>query len=175
MVEIIAPTFDGKRTIPSPKVTDIILDLLQLTPKDVLMEIGTGSGYQTQRFADTGAEIHTIELEPWIDSTKITGDCVFLHHGDGKKGLPNHAPFTAIVATCGLEGIPKPWADQLAPNGRLVAPIGDAASQRLVMFRKVGLDLLPLKVAAYVRFQMMREKPEPKPPKYQPYGTNVPA
>lgn len=139
------------------------------------MEIGTGSGYQTQRLADTGCELHTVELEPWIDPTVITGECVFLHHGDGKRGLPAHAPFTAIVATCGIEEVPQAWDEQLAQNGRLVAPIGDASSQRLILFVKLGHELMPLRVGAYVRFQMMREQPKPLPPKYQPYGTNVPA
>jgi protein-L-isoaspartate(D-aspartate) O-methyltransferase len=164
----ISPTFDGKRTIPSEQVRAIVLDLLHLGPSDKVLEIGTGSGTMTSDFGKTGAEVHSIELEPWVDSTVITGDYVFLHSGDGVKGLPQFAPFTAIVATCGIEGIPKAWADQLAPNGRLIAPIGDSKSQRLVLFRKIEGDLLPMRVAAYCRFSMMREKPSPKPPKYQP-------
>lgn len=163
----VAATFDGARTIPSLEVTCIMLELLQLTPSDKLMEIGTGSGYQTQLFADTGAEIHTVELEPWVDPTKVTGDCVYLHAGDGAEGLPNHAPFTAIVATCGLEQIPKAWADQLSDGGRLVVPIGDPSCQKLTKFRKHGNELIPERIGAYTRFQMLREKPKPKPPKYK--------
>lgn len=169
----IAPTFDGKRTIPSAEVTNLMLDMLELTYRDKLLEIGTGSGYQTNVFAETGAEIHSIELEPWVDSTKITGDYVFLHSGDGKKGLPEHAPFTAIVATCGVEEIPRAWEEQLSDNGRMVVPIGDSGSQRLCLFQKRrDGGLVPIRVAAYVRFSMMREKPQPNPPKYQPYGNH---
>lgn len=164
----IAPTFDGKRTIPSPECRALIRQMLGLGPKDKVLEIGTGSGTMTSEFGATGAEVHSIELEPWVDSTKIIGDYVFLHTGDGVKGLPNVAPFTAIVATCGVEEIPKAWVEQLAPNGRLVVPIGDSKSQRLTLFRKQGLEIVPERICAYTRFSMMREKPSPKPPKYQP-------
>ncbi len=162
----VAQTFDGKRTIPSPEVTQLMLALLELDASDVLMEIGTGSAYQTEQFAKTGAEIHTIELEPWIDTTKEIGDYVFLHSGDGAKGLPNHAPFTAIVATCGIEQIPQAWTEQLSDGGRLVVPIGDAGCQRLTKFRKHGSELIPERIAAYTRFQMLRSKPVPGKVKY---------
>lgn len=168
----LSPTFDGKRTIPSPAVRKLILEILQLTPKDKVLEIGTGSGTMTSDFGQTGAEVHSIELEPWVDTTKIVGEYVFLHTGDGIKGLPNQAPFTVIVVTCGVEAIPVAWKQQLAEGGRLIVPIGESSSQRLVLFQKVNGDLLPVKVAAYVRFQLMRERPSPKPPKYQPNGEN---
>lgn len=165
MTQSVAPTFDGVRTVPSPEVTDLILEMLQLVPSDNVMEIGTGSGYQTQRFAETGATIHSIELEPWIDSTVLTGGCVFLHHGDGANGIGGYGPFNAIVATCGVENIPKAWLDQLAEDGRLVAPVGDSRSQRLTLFRKEDGEIVPKRVGAYVRFQMLRETPPVKPTK----------
>lgn len=143
-----------------------MLELLRLDASDKLMEIGTGSAYQTERFAESGAEIHTIELEPWIDTTKVIGDYVYLHSGDGLAGLPNHGPFTAIVATCGIEQIPQAWTDQLCDGGRLVVPIGDSACQKLTLFRKHGNELVPERIGAYTRFQMLREKPKNKPPKY---------
>lgn len=144
--------------------------MLNLGPKDKVLEIGTGSGTMTNEFAATGAEVHSIELEPWVDSSQIIGECVYLHTGNGKTGLPNHAPFSAIVATCGIEGIPQAWKEQLKPGGKLVVPIGDSKSQRLVVFERHGDDLLPIRVAAYVRFSMMKERPSPLPPKYQPYA-----
>jgi protein-L-isoaspartate(D-aspartate) O-methyltransferase len=134
--------------------------MLNLGPQDKVLEIGTGSGTQTNEFGATGAEVHSIELEPWVDSTVITGDCVFLHTGDGINGIPSQAPFTAIVATCGVKDIPKSWVDQLQDNGRLVVPIGEAASQRLTLFRKQNGDLIPERVCAYVRFSLMKEKPK---------------
>lgn len=167
-VHSLSPAFDGRRTIPSPECRALIRQMLGLGPKDKVLEIGTGSGTQTNEFGATGAEVHSIELEPWVDSTVITGDCVFLHTGDGVKGLPAYAPYTAIVATCGVEQIPQAWRDELGEGGRLVVPIGDASSQRLTVFRKERDELIPVRVTAYVRFSMMKERPSPKPPKYQP-------
>src|SRR5437879_2991858 len=113
----IAPTFDGRRTIPSPECRKLILDILQLGPQDKVLEIGTGSGTQTNDFAATGAEVHSIELEPWVDTTQILGDCVYLHTGDGAKGLPAYAPYTAIVVTAGAEQVVQAWRDQLLEGG----------------------------------------------------------
>lgn len=146
-----------------------MVDLLDLKPEDILLEIGTGSGFQTGVFAGFCNCIHSIELEPWIDPTQIIGEYVYLHAGDGAKGLPEFAPYTAIAATCGIEQIPKDWTDQLADLGRLVVPIGDAKSQRLTLFRKQNGEIIPERIGAYVRFQMLREKPKPLPPKYAPY------
>src|SRR2546429_652275 len=135
-VTALPPTFDGRRTIPSPECRKLILDILQLGPQDKVLEIGTGSGTQTNDFAATGAEVHSIELEPWVDTTQVLGDCVYLHTGDGAKGLPAYAPFTAIVATCGMDEIPPAWGEQLCDGGRMVVPIGDSGSQRLTLFRE---------------------------------------
>lgn len=160
-------TFDGKRCIPSEAVTQVMLELLDLSPEDILLEIGTGSGYQTGIFAAFGAAVHSVELEPWIDPTVSIGNFVFLYPGDGKLGLPEHAPYTAIVATCGVEEIPRAWVEQLACGGRAVVPIGNSKAQRLTLFRKENDELRPVRIGAYCRFQMLREKPKPIPPKYQ--------
>jgi protein-L-isoaspartate(D-aspartate) O-methyltransferase len=160
-------TFDGARTIPSPHVTELMLGLLDLHSGDKLLEVGTGSGTQTEAFASRGAEVHSVELEPWVDPTQVVGDYIFLHSGDGRIGLPQEAPFTAIVATCGVEQIPKEWNDQLSEGGRLVAPIGDSKAQRLTLFVKRNTELIPQRIAAYVRFQMLREKPKPGKIPYQ--------
>src|SRR4051812_6895617 len=124
------PTFDGKRTVPSPRVTEIMLEMLKLTPKDKLLEIGTGSGTQTQAFAATGAEIHSVEVEPWLGEVDLDGKTnVYLHTGDGIEGIAHEAPFSAIVATCGVSQVPDAWKRQLADRGSLVAPVGDATAQ----------------------------------------------
>lgn len=165
----IAPTFDGKRSIPSEAITRVTADLLDLKPEDLLLEIGTGSGFQTGVWAGFGCAVFSIELEPWIDPTKTIGDYIYLYPGDGKLGLREHAPYTAIVATCGIEQIPKQWVEQLTEGGRLVAPIGDSKAQRLTLFRKENGELVPKRIGAYVRFQMLQEKLKVIPPKYAPY------
>lgn len=157
MLQALAPTFDGERAIPSSKVTEVMVDCLGLQPKDKLLEVGTGSGSQTAEFAKSGAEIHSIELEPVIDAVDRLGCTpIYLHSGDGTFGLEQEAPFTAIVATCGVTEIPKAWKEQLAEEGRLLCPIGDKFCQKLTLFKKRQGELYPQRVAAYVRFQMIR-------------------
>lgn len=149
---------DG-RTVPSPEVTKIMYSMLELGPKDKLLEIGTGSASQTVEWAKSGCEVHTVEVKPVIEPWRIAEglDQVYCHMGDGKLGLPKEAPFTAIVATCGVEKVPDSWIDQLAQDGRLVAPIGSSSVQKLTLMRKTEYgSLVPQKIAGYVRFSMMR-------------------
>lgn len=158
-------TFDSQRTIPSPEVTMLMLSALKLSPKDKVLEIGTGSGFQTEEWAKSGAEIHSIELEPYIELTANLGGATYLHHGDGSKGIPHEAPFTAIVATCGVEKIPQSWQEQLGEKGRMIVPLGDSKCQKLTRFVKFNGEIIPEQVIGYVRFLMMKELPEPKPMK----------
>ena len=158
-VVINARTFDqdGEVTaIPSRRVTELMLELLDLKPTDKLMEIGTGSEFQTQAWAATGAEVHTLELKP-VRSADYLGDSVYYHYGDGACGLPQEAPFSAIVATCGVSDIPAAWKDQLRDGGRLVIPFGSPQCQKLTLFMKKNGILGACRIAGYVRFQMMRE------------------
>src|SRR5436190_7175031 len=110
-----ARTFEHEgevRAIPEQRVTDIMLELLALKPTDKLLEIGTGSGTQTAIFAAHCGELHTIELKP-IHCADYLGDATYFHSGDGVLGLPQEAPFNAIVCTCGIEDIPVAWKEQL--------------------------------------------------------------
>lgn len=147
---------DG-RTIPSLEVTKLMAELLDLKPSDKLLEVGTGSSSQTQEWAKSGCEVHTIELAKVVDPERPGLEQVYAHLGDGKLGLPQEAPFTAIVATCGVQRLPDAWIDQLAPEGRIVAPIGNPECQRLTLMRKTPAgQLLAERIAAYTRFSMMR-------------------
>lgn len=150
---------DG-RTVPSHQVTRLMYDMLELGPKDKLLEIGTGSASQTQAWARSGCEIHTIELHPVKEPWRMEDEGAnqtYAHLGDGKAGLPQEAPFTAIVATCGVEHIPDAWIDQLSAQGRIVAPIGNSSIQRLALMRKTdGGELRLQRIGAYVRFLMIR-------------------
>lgn len=168
MPQVSSPVFDGKRTIPSPEVSQIMADALHLLPADKLMEIGTGSGTQTALWAATGCEVHSVELEPWLSEITMDGFTnVYLHSGDGVLGLLSEGPFTAIVATCGVEEIPDAWVKQLSEGGKLVAPVGDAKSQKLTIFLKVKGDLRPQFVLAYCRFQMLKQRPKPGKLRYE--------
>ena len=150
---------DG-RTIPSPEVTKLMYSMLELGPKDKLLEIGTGSSVQTSEWAKSGCEVHTIELKPVTEPWRLDNhglEQVYAHIGDGKHGLPREAPFTAIVATCGVSDIPEAWKDQLEPMGRIVAPVGTCEAQKLTLFRKTeDGHVVPQRVAGYTRFSMMQ-------------------
>lgn len=150
---------DG-RTIPSPEVTLLMAEMLELTAADKLLEIGTGSASQTVEWAKSGCEIHTIELKPVVEPWNMSdhgANQIYAHMGDGRIGLSQEAPFSAIVATCGVEAIPDAWKDQLEPLGRMVVPLGTSAVQRLTLFSKdLHGSFHPQRVAGYVRFSMMR-------------------
>lgn len=148
-----AKMFGNLRAIPSDKVTERILDLLKLTKDDKLLEIGTGSGKQTAVFAPLVKELHSVERDPWLGENSLPTH-VYLHGGDGRKGLEQESPFDAIVVTCGMEAIPDCYEDQLRDGGRLVIPVGSADVQRLTLLVKEKGQLIPKMIGAYVRFQM---------------------
>lgn len=150
--------FAPNRTVTPPEVVELIVREAKIVSSDKVLEIGTGSGEGTEILARTGAEIHTIELEPYVELTKDMGGAVYLHSGDGLLGLEQEAPFTVIVATCGVEKIPLAWINQLAEAGRLVAPVGNVDCQKLTLFTKTMYELIPQRILAYVRF-LMAKKP----------------
>ena len=109
---------------------------------DKVLEIGTGSGYQAAVLAHLGARVYTIERLPdlLVEAEErfrrlgLTG--IETRLGDGAAGWPEAAPFQGILVTAAAPHVPRPLADQLAPGGRLVIPIGDLASQELVIWER---------------------------------------
>lgn len=151
----LAAVFKDGRTVPSTEVTELMAEMLQLHPGEKLLEIGTGSGMQTEVWTRFGCEVHTIECKPVVDPERRGLKQVYAHLGDGKNGLPQEAPFDAIVATCGARKLPEAWIQQLREGGRIVAPIGTPESQSLVLLRKKDGQLEPERIGAYVRFSML--------------------
>lgn len=147
---------DG-RTVPTPEVHALVLELLDLQPGEKVLEVGSGSGTTAAELSRTGAEVHSIELEPvYGEVLDPQAEHVYFHRGDGKLGLEPEAPFDAIVATCGVERVPDTWQRQVREGGRVVCPLGTPRVQRLVkLVKKNGLLWLDT-VRAYVRFSMMR-------------------
>lgn len=155
-VELVRTFADGERTraIPPARVSEIMLELLQLKPTDKLMEIGTGSCTQTAIWAAHAKEVHTVELHTF-NRCEDLGNHVFYREADGRDGIPSEAPFDAIVCTCGVTEIPEAWRNQLAEGGRMVVPIGAGDLQRLALFMKLHGVLGAVKIGGYVRFSMM--------------------
>ena len=119
------------QTISQPYTVAFQSELLEIKPGDKILEIGTGSGFQTAVLIELGAKVYTIERQNEL--FKITQK--FLPKigytpkrqifGDGYKGLPEEAPFNGIIVTAGAPFVPKPLLSQLAIGGRLVIPVGE--------------------------------------------------
>lgn len=132
------PIGEGQ-TISQPYMVAAMTELLELRPEDKVLEIGTGSGYQTAVLAAIAREVYSIERHPELTAkarevlNAIGLKNIHLRTGDGSQGWPEHAPFDAILVTAGGPSIPQPLTAQLAPGGRLVCPVGDRNLQRLAI------------------------------------------
>ncbi|WP_305733478.1 protein-L-isoaspartate(D-aspartate) O-methyltransferase [Trichlorobacter ammonificans] len=131
-----------KQTISQPFMVALMTDLLELTPRDHVLEIGTGSGYQTAILASLVRRVWTIErIRPLAMQARKVLDSLHLLNvnikvGDGTLGWEEEAPFDAILVTAGAPAVPETLARQLAPGGRLVIPVGSESTQTLLRIRK---------------------------------------
>ena len=119
------------QTISQPYIVALMTELARVKPGDMVLEVGTGSGYQAAVLAEMGVKVFSIEIvEPLAKHAKATlselgyGKRVEVRHGDGYAGWPERAPFDAIVVTAAPPKIPKPLKQQLKVGGRLVIPVG---------------------------------------------------
>jgi protein-L-isoaspartate(D-aspartate) O-methyltransferase len=132
------------QTISQPWVHARYLELLHLTGKERVLEIGTGSGYLTVLLAHLTAQVFSIERIPALlqqarENIQRAGvNNVSLLLGDGTIGWREYAPYDAILVGAGSPSIPQPLLDQLAEGGRLLIPIGDREEQKLVVAEKKG-------------------------------------
>jgi protein-L-isoaspartate(D-aspartate) O-methyltransferase len=126
-----------QQTISQPYIVALMTELLELKGDEIVLEVGTGSGYQAAILGLLGREIHTIERHADLGAraqaalAALNLSNVTVHIGDGSTGLPEYAPYQAILVTAAAPSVPQPLLNQLAIQGRLVLPVGSLGQQVL--------------------------------------------
>ena len=133
------------QTISQPYIVAYMTEALGVERRHIVLEIGTGSGYQAALLGELAASVYTIEIVPQLAQRasatleSLGYSNVHVRAGDGYAGWPEQAPFDRIMVTAAPEEIPKPLIDQLAPQGRLVIPVGaQGATQWLTIVEKTA-------------------------------------
>jgi len=132
------------QTISQPYIVAIMTELLAPEPHQRVLEIGTGSGYQTAVLARLSKQILTIERHPELAETAehvftaLGLNNVTVRVGDGSEGWPEDAPFDRILVTAGAPSVPESLKQQLADVGRLVLPVGPSGYQHLTVIDRFG-------------------------------------
>lgn len=158
----------GNQTISQPYIVALMTELLDLQPNERVLEIGTGSGYQSAVLGELAGQVYTIEIVPELAELaasrlkELHYDNVVVREGDGYRGWPEHAPFDAIIVTAAPERIPQPLIEQLAPGGVMVIPVG-GFFQELKVFRKSADGRVTEKDILPVRFVPMTGEVEKTP------------
>ena len=132
-----------EQTISQPYTVAFQTELLKVKPHEKVLEVGTGSGYQTAVLVELKAQVFTIERQKDLYTKtkeflpKIGYPSMFIF-GDGYKGLPKIAPFDKIIVTCGAPLIPKDLLAQLKIGGRLVIPVGEGEVQKMTLIYRTS-------------------------------------
>lgn len=153
----------AEQTISQPYTVAFQTELLQVKPNSEILEIGTGSGYQTAVLLEMGAKVYTIERQNELfKKTKLflpklgykPKKMIF---GDGYKGLPENAPFDGIIVTAGAPFVPNALLAQLKIGGRLVIPVGDEVQTMTLFVRTSEKDFKKQELGKF-RFVPMLKK-----------------
>jgi protein-L-isoaspartate(D-aspartate) O-methyltransferase len=141
-----------------PSLVAKMVEALALEGSETVLEVGTGYGWQTAILGRLAARIFSIERHADLAETararlaRLGADNVDVVVGDGSAGLPEHAPFDAILVSAAFPRVPSPLAAQLAEGGRLVQPIGHGGSEEVTLFEQVGGTLVPRREVTGARF-----------------------
>ena len=148
-----------QQTISQPYIVAYMTELLKLTHDTTVLEIGTGSGYQTAVLAEITRHVYTVEIIPELARrsrallTELGYTNITFREGDGYRGWPEQGPFDAIIVAAAPEHLPERLVEQLAPLARLVIPLG-GESQRMTVVTKT-VDGSIIKSTIPVRFVPM--------------------
>ena len=156
------------QTISQPYIVALMTDLLQLEPDHSVLEVGTGSGYQTAVLAELARKVFTMELIPELGEAsmsrlqRLNYTNIEYRTGNGYQGWPEYAPYDAIIVTAAAPYIPQPLIDQLKPGGRLVLPLGQQyMQQELVVVTRDEQGEIRTRDILGVSFVPLVGEPEP--------------
>jgi len=148
------------KTVSQPFIGALMLDLLDVTPGERVLEVGTGLGYQAAVLAEIGADVFSVEVvEEFAEAAEqlltAMGYTVAVRVGDGSRGWAEHAPFDAILVTAAAAEPPVALIEQLKSGGRMVVPIGGEDIQQLSLLEKGEGGELTTRGIMPVRFTML--------------------
>jgi protein-L-isoaspartate(D-aspartate) O-methyltransferase len=130
------------QTVSQPYIVAIMLEALSIQPGNKVLEVGTGSGYQTALLAELSGHVYSIERHPSLAASAFAAmlrlgyENVTITVGDGSQGFQSHAPFDAIIVSAAAPQIPASLFEQLKELGRMVIPIGPEEAQQLQLVEK---------------------------------------
>ena len=155
------------KTISQPLMVAVMTDLLELKPDDVVLEIGTGLGYQSAVLAELAGRVYTVEIidelaQRAVQRLKQEGYTnVAVRVGNGYFGWPEHAPFDKVIVTAAPDLIPPPLINQLKSGARMVIPVGLPDAQKLVVVDKDVNGRIKTKEIMQVLFSLLEGPDEP--------------
>lgn len=150
-----------QKTISQPFIGALMVDLLEPKEEDVVLEVGTGLGYQAAVLAELVARVCSVEIvEEFADAAKVLLNefaiaNVHIRVGDGSRGWAEHAPFDKILVTAASPRPPKSLVEQLKPGGRMVLPVGPAEAQQLTVVTKDVAGAIGTREVLPVRFTQL--------------------
>lgn len=132
------------QTISQPYMVAFMTEILNLSDQSKVLEIGTGSGYQTAILAEICKEVYTLEVLAYLSNkakdllNQLNYDNIYFKVGDGYLGWAEFAPYDAVIVTCAPSHIPEALKTQLGNQGQMILPVGDNQEQKLLLLKKKG-------------------------------------
>lgn len=152
----------GGQTTSQPSLIASMVEALELDADDRVLEVGTGYGWQTALLSELADEVWSIErLEELAGTARRNLERAGIERanvvvGDGTAGLPEHAPYDAVVVSAAYTRVPPPLVDQLAEGGRLVMPVGPGGAESVIAFERTADGLVERRRLTGARFVQLR-------------------